>query len=242
MSSSPSDHARWRAELAAYSLGALDPGEGSAVEQHLADCEHCRADLQWLQPALETLPESVEQLKPPPELRERLMTVVRADAAEATAGRLAVDETERALKPAGRRRGARGFLLRPVGVAVIGAVVIAGIIGYGLHGGGGDQTSTIAALRAFGAGDANAFLIRKGDSGTLRVTSMPPLKTSEVYEAWVRNDGRVERASLFLPGKDGSAAAAIPQGLDGAQEVIVTREPKGGATQPGRVLLRAPLK
>ncbi len=72
------DHRSWRADIAAYLLGGLEPDETAALETHLEGCERCREELRWLQPAVDLLPESVEQLEPPPQLRERLMAEVGA--------------------------------------------------------------------------------------------------------------------------------------------------------------------
>ncbi len=93
---------RWQEDLPAYALGALDPGEARDLEAHLAECEHCRERLRWLEPAVDILPASVQQLQPPPELKVALMEKVREDG-EAPA---------RAAPP--WWRGARaGFSLRP---------------------------------------------------------------------------------------------------------------------------------
>jgi len=75
------DHRSWRADLAAYLLGSLDEEETRSVEQHLEGCQVCRDELVWLRPAIDLLPESVAQLDPPPELRDRLLAEVRSDAA-----------------------------------------------------------------------------------------------------------------------------------------------------------------
>jgi len=79
------DHERWSEDLAAYMLGALEPTEAAALERHTEGCERCRAEIRWLTPAVDALPESAERLEPPPELRERLMAEVRADAGQAGA-------------------------------------------------------------------------------------------------------------------------------------------------------------
>ena len=74
------DHEDRRDDLAAYALGALDTAEAIELERHLEGCERCQEHLRWLDPALGALSESVERVEPPRELRERLMTEVRADA------------------------------------------------------------------------------------------------------------------------------------------------------------------
>jgi anti-sigma factor RsiW len=76
----PNGHERYEDELAAYMLGALEREEAQAFEAHLAECGRCQARERWLRTSLDVLPSSVEQLEPPPELRERLLETVRAEA------------------------------------------------------------------------------------------------------------------------------------------------------------------
>ncbi len=45
-----------------------------------AQCDACRIELRWLEPAVDLLPRSIEQLEPPDALRGRLMATVRAEA------------------------------------------------------------------------------------------------------------------------------------------------------------------
>ncbi|HWO46661.1 MAG TPA: zf-HC2 domain-containing protein, partial [Solirubrobacterales bacterium] len=96
---SASDHNRWSEDLAAYMLGALDRDEAGEFERHLEGCEHCREEMRWLEPAVQTLPEAVERQEPPRQLREALMAEVRDDVREAQA------------RPAAARR--RRWLLKP---------------------------------------------------------------------------------------------------------------------------------
>jgi anti-sigma-K factor RskA len=220
------DHRRWRAELAAYLLGSLEAEETEALEGHLDACQRCRDELRWLQPAIDMIGESVPQLEPPPGLRARLMAEVRSDAAEASVG---IGESDRSAAPKRRSAGLRGFFWRPAvaltAVALIGAV----IGGYALRGGGGDGTTTIAT---HGATDIRASLERQGDSGTLQMTGLRQLPMSKVYQAWVQRNHRIVPSSLFAARRDGTASAAIPHQLDGADLVMVTVEPRGGSRQP----------
>jgi anti-sigma-K factor RskA len=78
-----SNHERWSEDLAAYLLGALDPEETAELERHALGCERCRSQLGWLTPAVQALPDSVERLEPPRELRSRILAEVRSDAAGA---------------------------------------------------------------------------------------------------------------------------------------------------------------
>jgi anti-sigma-K factor RskA len=227
---SPRDHSRWEDELAAWALGALEPGEAQQFERHLARCERCRTDLRWLRPAIDTLPASVTQVTPPPRLRGRLLGIVRTEARRAAAP----DRPGRWL--------ARLAVPRPA-MAALGAaaLVAAGIGGYALRGGSDSSTLQVQASRE--APGASAELVVEGDTGTLRASGMPTLGRNEVFQAWVREQGQADArpSTVFVPGQGGSAAATIP-GIESADEVLVTQEPRGGSTHPTtKPLLRAKL-
>jgi anti-sigma-K factor RskA len=220
-------HEELRDELAAYALGALPSEEAAQLERHLADCESCRDRLRWLQPAVDMLGASVEQLTPPPELRRRLMETVRAEPAPLPQQDVATTRAE----PRGLRWGAwGGLMLRPATAFVAVVLIVAGgAAGYALRGGDGDSTTTIAAQPA--SPDVSADLVRQGDNAALHVHELPAISRDEVYEVWVRRGDSVEPASTFVLNRDGTAVAAVPA-LEGADAVLVTREPHGGSEQP----------
>jgi hypothetical protein len=171
------------------------------------------------------LPAAVEQVEPPAALRERLMTTVRAEArdqASAPAGK-------------GQRRSWRDMLAIPRPVLAGAAVVLVAVAvgGYALGAGGGsDEPATVTARGKAPAG-ATAVVERTGDQGILRVTGMPQRRDG-IYEVWIESDGRVEASTLFQVHRDGTGAAAIPHGLENADQVMVTLEPPGGSAKPSR--------
>jgi anti-sigma-K factor RskA len=227
------DHRRWRADLAAYMLGALEPAENEDMERHLEACERCRDEIRWLQPAIDLIPESVEQLEPPPALRARLLAEVRSDAVElGTDSEPATGwDARRSAPPRPRRRGLRGFLLRPAAALTAVALIAAVIGGYAL-GGGGDGAGTTTTNTVAQGGAVQATLERSGDSGTLQLTGLPEAPMGKVYQAWVQTGNRIEPSSVFDVRHDGSASTAIPHQLSGADMVMVSLEPRGGSKQP----------
>lgn len=231
------DHDRWSEDVAAYLLGALEPGEAAELERHTEGCERCQAEMRWLTPALDSLPGSVERLAPPRELRSRVMAEVRADAGEGTAR-----GGERVARP-GLVARASGWLrdlgsgpmgLRPVAGVAVAVLVIAAVAGFAIGGGigsdsGGGAESTIVAGKAPGV---TAEMVSEGDSGTLHLANVKQLPSDRVLEAWVQRDGEVEAVeALFVPDREGRASTELPD-MNGVEVVMVTKEPRGGSETP----------
>jgi anti-sigma factor RsiW len=223
------DHRHFEDDLAAYLLDALTDDEAREMERHIDGCGRCQERARWLQASVETLPTAVEQLEPPPQLRERLMQTVRAEAAAAHAGAAARE----------RRRERPGWLDRllatPRPAMALGALLLAvagGVVGYALGSGDdGAGATTIQAQVAPAASGARATLERQGDRGVLRVSGLPQ-RRNRIYEVWLARGGEVRPAGLFQVDRTGRGAAAIPRGLEEADRVMVSLEPVRGSEQP----------
>jgi anti-sigma-K factor RskA len=220
-----------RDDLVAFALGALEPAQERAVEAHAPGCARCTRELEALVPAVAVLGESVEQLEPPPELRERVLAEVRADVARAAA------EPEAA--PLRRRRGWRGFALRPA-IAVGLSIVVAAVGGYliaGNNGGGGAEETTVAVESPKGIGGTLAV---GENTSMLNLHGLAQLKGREVYQVWVAKGQSVRPSSNFVPDAGGRAMTAVDGQLSSGTKVMVTREPHAGETTPtGSILLSA---
>jgi anti-sigma-K factor RskA len=214
------DHVNYEDTLAAYLLDALSGEEARDFERHLNGCARCQERARWLQGSVDMLPVAVEQVEPPPALRKRLMETVRAEAEPAAVPR--------------RRRSWRDLFAIPRPALAMAAVVLAavaiGAYAFGSSGGHGDQTVTARGQAPPGA---TAVLERTGDTGILRVSGLPQHKDG-IYEVWIARGGQVAPSTLFQVHRNGSGAAAIPAGLDDADQVMVTLEPPGGSLKPSR--------
>lgn len=235
------DPERLEDDLATYALGALGGDEAVALERHISGCEACQGRLRWLRPAIDVLPAAVEQRTPPERLRESIMEVVRREADSAPAA---------ATRPAASRPGwwesLRGVLVQPATAMTVLILLVAGVgAGYLLRGDDvvEPQSTLVKAEALNDAVPVSATLERVGDSATLHVMAMPALAEDEVYEVWVQRANVMEPRSTFVLNSDGTAEAAVPGPLDGAEAVFVTREPRGGSSQPTTdPLLSAPLR
>ena len=247
-----------RDDVGAWVLGALDPAEQERFAAHLAGCATCQREVAELQMVADTLPLAAAQVAPPPELKERIMAAVRAEAAvleaagpeadrpPAAAPSAAVGEPPVA-EPAARpkrpprkkrwewlRRPLPG--LRPLPAAVAAAVLIAlGVAGGVLLSGGPSERTVAAQVVAPSAPAARASLTVDDGRATLRVRNFPAPPRGRVYQVWLKRPGRAPDPTNALFGvRAGSATVQVPGSVRGVEQVLVTDEPDGGSRAPTR--------
>jgi hypothetical protein len=219
-----------RDDLVAFSLGALDPREAAEIEAHAPGCARCTRELEALAPAVAVLGESVEQLEPPPELRERVLAIVREEAEPAPVERpRAVQSREPTI--AREASGWRGLVLRPAtGLAAL-LIVAAGIGGYLIagNGGGGGGAETVPVVAQQGIGGTLAV---GENTSMLELHGLHRLSRREVYQVWVAHGSNLRPSSNFIPDDSGRAMTAVDGQLTPGTKVMVTREPSAGRTTP----------
>ncbi|MGZ8633612.1 MAG: anti-sigma factor [Solirubrobacteraceae bacterium] len=224
-------------DAGSYVLRALPDDEHDRFEAHLATCEACRREVADLQMAADTLPLAAVQVGPPPELRERIMTVVRSEAELLNAAGARADEPQREPARARRRRWRWPTLsLRPLSAALAaGVLVAAGVVG-GVVLSGGSYTSTVTGtVRIASAPSARASLQLSDETTKLEVRRMPPPPSGKVYQVWLKrpNQNPAPTTALFRTDANGSADVEIQRGrLKGVEQVLVTAEPDGGSMAP----------
>jgi len=229
------NHERWSEDVAAYLLGALEPAEATELERHAEGCERCQAEIRWMTPAVNALPETVARLEPPRELRERVMAEVRFEAepeavfkddpaATGVVGRVSNWLRELGSGPMG---------LRPVVGFAAAILVVAAVAGFAIGGGiGSDSGGTTSTVVTGTPPGVTAKVISSDSGGTLHLANVKQIPDSRVLEAWVQRDGEVEPVeALFVPDRKGRAGTELPD-MDGVEVVMVTTEPKGGSRSP----------
>lgn len=220
-----SGHENFKEQLPAYLLGALNPAERGDLEHHLEGCAECRTELSWLEPATKVLVADVEQVEPSPDLRHRVMAAVDSD--------LVRNPVERPRERKSRKSGWLADLLRP---AVIGAAAAALFLGIALGVVMSGDDSPTSPPRQVITGEstigADAVMVSSGGTGTLKITGLNRPDEGQVYQAWIQRGQSVEPTNaLFVPDRDGTATASIPD-LSGVSAVMVSSEPAGGSPQP----------
>jgi anti-sigma-K factor RskA len=230
----------------AYVVDALEPAERMLVEQHLATCADCRAEVESLREAAAMLPETTLSA-PPPGLRDRVLadiskvrplppvvepTMLPTPAAEPHA---------EAIPLASRRRRFRPALAAAAAVvALIGGGIVAG---QPWDDSSNQQTELTAAERVLQDPDAEhvlkefpdgatATLVRSGTEGkaVLLTSKMPAAPAGKDYQLWLQKDGVMVPAGL-MPGK-ADQTVLLSGDPGGATAVGITVEPVGGSDKP----------
>jgi hypothetical protein len=213
-------HESYREDVGAYLLGALPDAEFEAFERHLGSCERCAEEVARLQVAADAIPRSVVPLSPPPRLKKSLMRAVMEESPERAPRRFRLPAFPR-LSPA-------------LAAALLAVGVLAGV-GASLLVSGDEERTVAAQVDHSRLPQASASLGEPAgdDQGALlRVQGMPTPGAGRVYQVWLKRDGEIVPGTVFSVRSDGTGAAAIPQGVKGVRQVMVTRERAGGARAP----------
>lgn len=225
-------HEVWNDSVGAYLLGALEDHERVGFEAHLAGCPECRREVEQLRVAADALPAAAESVAPPPELKDRIMSVVRAEAELLHAAGARADAAPAAPAASERRRW---WSLRPMGAVAVATAVLAIGVAVGAVVRDADNGPRVRTLQAqVDHGSASARLEVKGSQAELVAEGLPHPGADRVYQVWLKRPGRDPEPTdaLFTTGRDGSASVEVPGSLKGVEAVLVTREPEGGSETP----------
>jgi anti-sigma-K factor RskA len=215
-------HDRWEGEAAAYALGILDVGESERFEDHLSACAQCQDELAAMRRAVEALPAAAPVRTPPPELKERIMATVRAEAAE----------TAPAHPSSWRRRLKAPTAIWPRWVLPGLAAAAAAALAIAFAFGGGSSARTY--LGSVSVPGASVSLRQSGSGAQLRVSRLPAPPSGRIYEVWLERRGQAPAPTRALFAT-GNGSVAVPSNLRGVQAVLVTAEPRpSGSSKPTR--------
>ena len=221
-------------DAASYVLRAMPDGEWEQYADHASQCAVCTAKIAELGFVSDALLNAVPQLSAPPEIRSRVMAVVRAESELLLAAGPMAD------RPIERESTRRFSLLRlrPWPAAVLATSLLAlGLGGGALLVGTGEQAAPQRTIACAAAPDGSSCQMRVvGDNAKLVVAGLAPPPAGRIYQVWLdRDNGTAPQATeaLFSVRK-GRASVDVPGDLDGVEAVLVTDEPLGGSRIPTR--------
>jgi len=222
-------------DAASYVLRAIPDGEWEGYAAHVSGCEACAAKIEELSFVADALLSAVPQLSAPPEIRSRVMSVVRAESELLQASGAMADRPVRQ-ESSGRLRLQ---WLRPWPAAVLAASLLALGIGGGavLTGGGSEGDPAARSIACASAPDGASCRMRvAGEDAKLVVAGLKAPPEGRIYQVWLDRDNGTapEPTEALFSVRKGRASVNVPGNLRGVKQVLVTDEPLGGSEVPTR--------
>lgn len=217
-------------DAASYVLRAMADGEWQEFELHVRACAACAEKVAELRFASDALLSGVPQLSAPPEIRARVMAVVRAESELLQATGASADRPPVARSPRRFR-----LAMRPLLATAMASVLLALGIGGGVLLTSDDAAPT-RTLPAQTAAPGTAQLHIGAGGAKLVVAGLPAPPAGRIYQVWLDHpDDRQPPEptdALFSVSKHGRATVDVPSDLEDVSAVLVTDEPIGGSQIP----------
>jgi anti-sigma-K factor RskA len=220
--------------LGAFALGAVDGEDAAALRAHLATCAECQAELAELWAAVETLPETIEPMEPPPALRGRIAAAALAEPVSRTVAAprpiappppAPVAQAPTPLRPAAKWWS----LANPWAAAAAAMLLVAlGLFLWNLQlreqiAATKPQTVALAPTDAAPGASGEVRIDPRDNLLLLDVRDLPPLAEGEVYEVWlIGPDGNPVPSGVFDQPTDQHAIVADRDQFD---TLAITAEP-----------------
>jgi len=246
------DHDRLEEAVAAYVLDALDGKERAQLAAHVEGCPSCRALMWRLSRAVNGLPMSVADVRPPERLRERIMAAaavtppVQEEVGQAAPRIIALPVSPSPEVPtveAFRTRRNRPLAVAYAAAAAVlaaGLAVLAAFV-FNLNNQlqHAKQPPSVYYLQGTGSmagasGKVTVFVNQ--DVALVSLNGLPQLASSQVYQLWViePSKGPVS-VGVFAPDRFGSYTLKLDRALKTGTTIAVTQEDgPQGAPQPTR--------
>ncbi len=237
-----------------YALGALEPDEQGAVDQHLDECGVCRARLAQSKEMVLLLAWTPDQHDPPPALRGRVLR--RVEQLQRLDGDAALPWWQRFMSAL---RGWQPRLALGLAGAMAALLLVVGLRMVRLQ----EEVSSLRAqlqehqlivdvLRSPASrlvslagqpgaptGNAQLLLDPNGKRAYLVTSELRPLSPEQTYQLWLIGDNTPVSMGTFEVSDEGVARVVVQadKPLQQFQAVGVSIEPEGGSPQPTQVIL-----
>lgn len=231
-----------------YALGALEPGEQAAVDEHLDDCPRCRAQLEEAKRLVLLFAWTPDQHDPPPALRGKV--IQRISHLQRLQGTAQRSWWERLALPQ--------WLRSPrLGLQLSGALLlVAALLGWrlsalqteinGLRAQLTEQQTLVAVLYEpdtriipLAAGNpsvTHGYLLfdPEQQQAVIKSTALAALPQDQTYQLWLIDGSQPESVGLLQTSPDGRGTAEVvaQRPLSQYQAFGISIEPAGGSDQP----------
>jgi anti-sigma-K factor RskA len=240
-------------------VDADDPSMRTALFAHIEACDMCRQALREHRLAADAIGRGVPQIKPRPELRERILTSIREASAEEPRGR----SPARAVWPHWTAAAAAVVALASVAALIaaraeitrlretlaisqarlaqaeqssttLRAELVANQQTHAILASGDLQRVPLSGIAPADRAGATAFISRTRRALVFNAHDLPPLPPDRVYQVWAIADGAPISAGIFTADATGRAqlVADLPTLSGTLAAIAVTVEPHGGVPSP----------
>ncbi len=232
--------------LGAYALDAVDADEARQIEEHLAECPRCRAEVAEHREVAALLTSGTSE--PVPDGVWDRIAADLGDTPPPVPIEVAFGRRE-AKRTVARNRPVRALAGLAAAAAVLVVALMAGVLvnqrseiddleDQVAEASQQDEllalieepgTQVVSLHSEDGVAEARAVVGEDGDS-VLLASGLPELDEGRTYQLWGLPDGRESMVSLGVLGADPDHSAFHVEG--GITTLAITEEPGGGSTQP----------
>ena len=235
--------------LAAFVLGALEPGEAAEIRHHLDSCPDCRSELEELRSVNRALDAAPPPAAPPAYLKGEILSRVRAErlSPSSKAGAAEASSSPEEQRSHRTSRFNRFKELRIVLPSAAAAVLVA-MIALGVFFGFLREEAPVATIQLTPTPQEAAGLngywgvaeIQPQPSGNrqveLKLNNFEEPKSGRYYELWfVSGDKRISAGSFTSVGKGETRVFLnVPPEASRYHTLLITEEHVGKGPAPGR--------
>ena len=216
-----SDHDEMESSVAPWVLGALEATEAEAVRVHVEGCAGCREVATRLRRVVAALPLEVDEVMPPPRLRERVL------GGAAAPPRLIAPAATRVQRPAPTRTAPRmpAYALAAVAAVALLIGVLVGQVTLRPQPPGQVGRFTLAGHQDMSTAAASVIDLRSDGVALVDFRGLPAPGSGRVYEVWlIPAKGDPVPAAVFVPDGNGAKVVLVDRSLAGYTVMAVTNE------------------
>jgi anti-sigma-K factor RskA len=239
--------------IPAHALSALDAGEERALNEHLSGCAECRRDLAEWEATAASLALSTDPLEPSPQVRERLLTQVRAEKFGSAKSAPNVLPFGRPPRTFWNSLGSLGSI---AAIILFAALIVSVLVLW-------QQNRELKRQNAFyhvitapgsriaelsGTNEASGATAKlaydKNGRAFLIANGLPRAPEGKEYQLWYIVDNKPIPGKTFAPDNSGQATLQdqVPEAARPSAIFAITLEPAGGVRSPtGAIYLRGEL-
>ena len=236
-------HDDYKEMIPARAISALDVAEARALNEHLADCDECRRELQEWEATAAAMAISTDPMEPSPKVRERILSEIHHDVADGE-----VIPFRAATRNVWTSFGSLGAM---AAVIVLTALIVGVIVLWrenrALQAELAQSREFLQLVNTPGArltelkgvdlgGGATAKLVYDNSGRAMLIANkLPNVPEGKAYQLWfIVGKNAPVPGKTFVPDTEGKGALTdqMPQAALNSTIFAITVEPRGGSRAP----------